>query len=568
MGDAVPDGSGKHPLSSAVMLKLATILENPGEPAVHSRYQAPAELKALGYNGLVIYESTALSGIQNTDAIGSDEMRRWVNARVDHIGQTIDAASDAGLAVYLSYDVLVLGVHAVQRNVNGLCCKGRPQTLCPASEQALELSASGLESLLNRWPRVQGVVLRFGDTDAQRLPHLIGNDLYSPHCPRCSRFGRAERASAFIKRAHRLVVEQMGKRLIVRAWNVRPGGMHDVPELAKRIAESLPGDPKDDRLILSFKFTQTDFWRYQRWNPSSLACGDRPILYELQCQREFEGKGGIPNWQVPLWRDGCPEVADQEGEVHGLAEACGRVNLAGLWAWVRGGGWGGPFVKNEQWIDANVFAVPLLADDPCVDLRGLAEQWVRGRLGLDDNTAAHVVRLLEDSSEFVMQAFYLGPFARGRENPWHPNADWVQDDLLDTRSAWRIIQHLSESELDGLVNEKEAAAETVGRHRAALQQVVNDRCHRELEPLVNTLLYTESFFEALRDLIGGLVAYRRFKKTGDSALAGAVKQKLFSAQDHWNHHTQRFGSLPGAATAFREENFWDVTQDIIAQVDG
>jgi hypothetical protein len=550
------------------MLKLATLIENPGEPEVQSRYQDPAQLKALGYNGLVIYESTALSGVQNTEAIGSDELRRWVNARADHIGRTISGAHDAGLAVYLSYDVLVLPAHAVQRNVNGLCCKGRPQTLCPASERALELSAAALESLFNRWPQVQGVVLRFGDTDAQRLPHLVGNDLYSPHCPRCSQFGRADRVSDFIKRFHRLVVDRFDKRLIVRAWNVRPGGMHDVPDLARRITENLPGEPKDDRLVLSFKFTQTDFWRYQRWNPSSLVCGGRPILYELQCQREFEGKGGIPNWQAPLWRDGCPEVADHEGEVHGLAEAADRVNLAGLWAWVRGGGWGGPFVKNEQWIDANVFAVPLLADDPRADPRALAERWVRDRLGVDDDAVAHVVGLLEDSPDFIRQAFYIGPFASGRANPWHPNADWVQDDLLDTRSAWRIIQNLGDTQLDELIHEKETATQTVARHRAALQQVVSDRRHRELEPMVNTLLYTESLFEALRDLVAGLVAYRRFQKTRDAALAGVVRQKLFSAQDHWNHHAQRFGSLPGTATAFREENFWDVTQDIVTKVDG
>jgi hypothetical protein len=549
------------------MLKLATLLDNPGEPQVQTRYRNPAQLKAMGYNGLVIYESTALSGVQDTDAIGSDEIRRWVHTRATHIGQTIQAATDAGLAVYLSYDVLVLPAHVVDRNINALCCKGRPQTLCPASETALDKSVNALESLLNRWPQAAGVVLRFGDTDAQRLPHLLGNDLYSPHCPRCSQLGRADRATSFIKRFHRLVVQEMDKRLIVRAWNVRPGGMHDVPELAKRIAENLPGEPKDDRLVLSFKFTQTDFWRYQRWNPSSLVCGDRPIMYELQCQREFEGKGGIPNWQAPLWRNGSPEVAHLDGEVHGLAEAVDRVNLVGIWAWVRGGGWGGPFVKNEQWIDANVFAAPLLADNPRAQPHDLAQQWVRNRLGIDDESATHIVSLLEDSPDFIRQAFYIRPFATSRDNPWHPNADWVQDDLLDTHSAWRIIQTLSDSQLDDLLNEKIAAAESIGNHRAALQQTVSDRHHRELEPLVNTLLYTESFFEALRDMLAGLVAYRRFLKTRDTAQAQIVKQKLFSAQDHWNHHTQRFGALPGAATAFREENFWDVTQDFLSQVD-
>ena len=550
------------------MLKLATLLENPGEPEVQTRYQNPAELKALGYTGLVIYESTALSGLKNPDLLESDEMRRWVGARAEHVGRTIEGAKSAGLDVYLSYDALVLPLHKVNRNVTGLTCKGRPQVLCPASEQALDLSVTALEVLIQRWPEIDGIVFRFGDTDAQRLPYLVGNDIYTPHCPHCSRFGRADRALAFITKMHGVVVNQANKRLIVRAWNVRPNGMHDTPELAERIAEGLPGDEKDDRLVLSFKFTQTDFWRYQRWNPSSLVCGGRPILYELQCQREFEGKGGVPNWQAPLWRDGCPEMADRENEVHGLAEAAQRVNMAGLWAWVRGGGWGGPFVKNEQWIDANVYAAPRLADDPKADTHKLAEQWARDRLGVDAKSAMLIVQLLEDSPAIVRQAFYLEPFAQGRPTPWHPNADWVQDDLLDVQAAWRIIQKMKDAQLDALIQEKESAAEAISRHRAALQQLAGDRRHKELQPMVNAMLYAESLIEALRDLVVGLVTYRQFQRSGDAGFIGVIKQRLFASQDHWNHHTQRFGSLPGAATPFRQSHFWDLTQDILAKLDG
>ena len=549
------------------MLKLATLIENPGEPEVQTQYQDPVQLRALGYTGLVIYESTAMSGVQNVESIVPDELRRWVGSRVDHITRSVEAAQAAGLGVYLFYDVLALTTDVLQRNSTGLCCKGRPQTLCPASEQALELSVSALESLLNRWSGIEGVVLRFGDTDADRLPHLVGNDLYSPHCSRCSQFGRADRAITFINRFHKLVVQKLNKRLIVRAWNVRPGGMHDVPDLAGRIAAGLPGDEKDDRLMLSFKFSETDFWRYQRWNRSSLVCGDRPILYELQCQREFEGKGGVPNWQAPLWRDGYPESAELDDEVHGLADAAKRVNLAGLWAWVRGGGWGGPFVKNEQWIDANVFAVPQLADDPEADLSRIARRWVTQRLDADDDVVEPMVALLNESAELIRKAFYFGPFAKAKASPWHPNADWIQDDLLDAQSAWRIIQQLNDTQLDEAIQEKREAADGVSQHRVALQQLKADRKHRMIEPLINSLLYTEAFFEVLRDLVSGLVAYRRYQKSPDPSLAEVVQKHLFSAQNNWNHHTQRFGSLSGAATAFREENFWDMTQDLITQVD-
>lgn len=560
------------------MLKLATLIENPGEPAVQSRYHDFDELRTLGYNALAIYETTGISGLENAEVISSTELKRWVQNHFDRVDRTIEQARAADLDVYLFYDALVLARDVVERDVNALTCRHRPNTLCPASDRAIELSLSALESILLRWPGIAGVVYRFGDTDADRLPYLVGNDIYSPHCPRCSQFGRADRITTLLERVHGVVVGQHGKRLIARAWNLRPNGIHDSTDLARRVIERLPApvtapDPESKKtagdgpaFMLSFKFTQTDFWRYQKWNPSSLVAGDVPIIYELQCQREFEGKGGLPNWQLPLWRDGYPESVG-DGAVRGLAEAVDRVNLAGLWAWVRGGGWGGPFIKDETWVDANVFAVPRLADNPKADVAGIGRQWIDERLSLDTEAEADLLMdILERSPEFVCQAFYIGPFAASKADPWHPNADWIQDDVLDADSAWRMIQRLPESKLDEVIAEKAAAVDRVANCRARLHQLLSDRDHHDLERLGNTLSYAESFFEALRDLLAGLIAYRRYQKTRTPAARELTRSKLFAAQTHWNHHVQRFGSLPGAATAFRESHFWDLTQDILGEV--
>ncbi|MEM9418690.1 MAG: hypothetical protein AAGA25_06475, partial [Planctomycetota bacterium] len=442
----------------------------------------------------------------------------------------------------------------------------RPDSLCPASDAAFKLSFDGLDAMIRRWPDIAGIVLRFGDTDAQRLPHLVGNDIYSPHCPRCSQFGRADRVVHVLKQAHQTVVEKYNKRLIARAWNVRPNGMHDSAELVGRIADRLPGDPEDDRFVLSFKFTQTDFWRYQPWNDASLACSGRPIIYELQCQREFEGKGGLPNWQVPLWRDGYPETAERS-LVRGLADASREANVVGLFAWVRGGGWGGPFVKDEAWIDANAYAVSRLADDFELDPKQLARDWATERLGVETPELVDVlVRILEESPEMVRQAFYIGPFAKDKASPWHPAADWIQDDVLDAASAWRMVQRLKEDQLDDVVAEKEAAVRSISNARHDLQVLVSENPNHQLEKLVNGLLYTESLFEALRDLLAGRVAFRRYQSSKNPADAEATRHKLFDAQSHWNHHTQRHGSAPGTATPFRETRFWELTQDILAQL--
>ena len=248
------------------MLKLATLLQNPGEPETSTQYKQPAVLKQLGYNGLVIHNTTGLSGVSSPDEIAERELGRWVGQQLDEASRRVDEAVAAGLDVYISYDMLVLPRAYVEKHADELCCKGSTEMLCPASGPAMQRSMAALEALILRLPKIAGVVLRLGDTDARRLAYLTGNDVYAPHCPRCSQLGRADRVVSAIEHAYERVVIANDRRLIVRAWNVRPSGFHDSPELAERIVARLPGEPTDDRLVLSFKFTQTDFWRYQPWN--------------------------------------------------------------------------------------------------------------------------------------------------------------------------------------------------------------------------------------------------------------------------------------------------------------
>jgi len=556
------------------MLKLATILNNPGEPVTETRYRDPRQLQQLGYNGLVIYETTGLSGIDSPAAISDREMRQWVDHQFEIVGHQINQAVGAGLDVYIFYDVLSLPKELVLQKRDALTCRKHPQWLCPASDLAIELSVKALGSLLKQWPSVAGVVLRFGDNDAARLPYLIGNEIYKPHCSRCSQLGSAQRISLILENFYQLVVQKLNKTLIARAWNIGPNGMHDCAQLCRQVADMLPDDfrsRRDNRFIWSFKFTHTDFWRYQPWNRASLVWGDQPILYELQCQREFEGKGGLPNWQVPLWRNGATESAQWDGggskPLAGLANLGGEVNLAGLWAWVRGGGWGGPFTKNETWVDANVFAVPRLAQQPDIQPAKLADQWIESRFSIKDPATVGAIRqVLEHSPDVILKGFYIGPFAQAVDNHWHPNADWVQDDLVNAKAAWQIIQNLPESQLDQVVQEKQDAVDQTAGDRAKLQQRLDDHNQSEIEPLVNTLIYAESFYAALRDLLAGLVAYRRYLKSGSQLTAQQCVDYLRGAQRHWNHHTQRHGSLPGAATAFREEHFWELTQQILTRL--
>ena len=559
------------------MLKLAMILNNAGERAAQTRYRDPAVLGQLGYNGLVVWETTGVSGITSPYDVGAGEMRRWVERLIEQTCQVVDQARNAGLSVYITYDVLSLPRLVVDGRRDDMLCKQRPNLLCPASDVTMQQSVDALSALMGQLPPVDGVVLRIGDSDGSRLPYLIGNDIYLPYCPRCSELGKADRVCRFVQAFYDSIVTRHGKTLIVRAWNVRPGGMHDSPELCERLRDRLPGMNRDgtfdSRLILSFKFTETDFWRYQRWNPASLALGDRPIMYELQCQREFEGKGSGPNWQAPLWRDGPkpPEVSGDDARAKGLAAVASQVNLAGLWAWVRGGGWGGPFVADETWIDANARAVPMLADDPATDLHVIADDWIAAVAPSgDDALACALYDLLSDSPDVVREGFYVCPFARTRRGAWHPNGDWIQDDLIDAEAAWRMVQQIEDDQLDEVVAEKTRALDTFVGHRTRLQSFAIGKNKKPLEPLINSLLSVEALLHVLRDLMAGLVAYRRFMHDTNSSqaseLADECRQAMRSSQLYWQHHTQRYATLPGAATAFRETNLWELTQRILDEL--
>src|SRR5690606_16288637 len=133
--------------------------------------------------------------------------------------------------------------------------------------------------------------------------------------------------------------------------------------------------------------------------------------------------------------------------------------------------------------------------------------------------------------------------------------------LLDAQLAWRMIQKLTETQLDAVIAEKQQAVELIVKHRAALVQAIGDRGDALLEPLVGSLTYAESLFETLRYLVVWLIANRRWQH-GRSAAAEEARARLLAAQSHWNQHTQRHGSLPGAATPFREVHFWDLTENI------
>ena len=51
----------------------------------------------------------------------------------------------------------------------------------------------------------------------------------------------------------------------------------------------------------------------------------------------------------------------------------------GVWTWSRGGGWGGPYIKNEFWIELNAYVISHWASNPLKTEKEILYDFVKAK---------------------------------------------------------------------------------------------------------------------------------------------------------------------------------------------
>ena len=97
--------------------------------------------------------------------------------------------------------------------------------------------------------------------------------------------------------------------------------------------------------------------------------------------------------------------------------------LVGISTWSRGGGWKGPYLKNELWCDLNVFVIAKWAQNPNRSEEEVFNEFATGVLKLDADDAKKFRRLALLSADAV----YRGK--RSTKNDIPPN--WTRDQFID-----------------------------------------------------------------------------------------------------------------------------------------
>lgn len=560
---------------------IDVIHDNPGEPPFVSRFRDPELLRSYGYDAMAFSEALlALPEFQAPALIGPTRVSGELPTTLD---QQIQNAQEAGMSVFLHVSALVLPRALVEKSPELFLCQDEQGKLCPGQDATLEAFTQTIRNLLKRWPSVDGIIVRPGVVQHASHPHLLANTLQEPSCPVCRGMSLVTRHAQLASRLHQVVAHEFGKiyvhRLIQRASPGAPT-LHDDPTLYQALVSQLPHSSK---LILSLAYHQGDGRHGSPINPCLLATateqarmanlggdsGPRQWI-EFACEREFEGKGAFPNFQIPRWQEIFNTLGLNPDNVHrygylsisrGIPNGAVGTNTA-----AKSAGLGGPYIHREEWIDANIFGLAELVRNPQELPEIVAHHWASRYFRFDPGSpeAVGLAKLLTPTAG-LLQTLLCDPTG----NP-KVDAPWVHHDQLHVEAIWNSAARLQDV---GTI------ATVCQQKRAAFQQLV--LMQRQFEPLIdsllwktkyralaNTLIFYQSFAGTITELFCGFTDYCRWLRGEriDQKLAVQAKVALQQAQTYWLQNTQQHALLPGVPSVFQENTFWTRTNDCLQEL--
>lgn len=249
--------------------------------------------------------------------------------------------------------------------------------------------------------------------------------------------------------------------------------MHTEPEVYEKITDQIEPHPN---LVFSIKHTRGDFMRTFPFNPT-IGIGKHKQLVEVQCQREYEGKGAHPNYIGDAVINGFEEY-DSDYALKGLSDLRNNPNFGGIWTWARGGGWKGPYITNELWCDLNAFVISRWAQDTGLEEASIFDDYSK-LLGLSEEDSKRFREIAMLSNRGVL----LGRSSKLTDiNPW-----WIRDHFMggvtvedfngNTDEAWGKLnddfRRIIDNGMTEVILEEKQRAVDIWKRIEALSQSVS-----------------------------------------------------------------------------------------------
>ena len=353
---------------------------NPGEKPFETKYNDPGYLKSEGFtaitphwhiNCLITYDNFEKGIIPaNSDA------RKWIETKAADIDKKLAECKKAGIEVYPFTDFIVFPAtiwekycDSIKRNnsVVGSAIGGNGETMIPDIQRKTtqDLLRAQIAGIFVRFPQLDGLVLRFGET------YLFDTPFHKGGSPIRSGNEGIQDHILFINILREEICVKRNKKLFYRTWDWGYN-FHDNPDYYLAVTNAIEPHPN---LIFSVKYQQGDFLRMTPFNPT-IGIGKHQQIVEAQSCMEAYGKGAHPYYSafgvINGWPETKYEIQDSRftGNLNnpvnprGIKDILDKHLLCGVDIWSRGGGWQGPYITNEIWADLNTYVVSQWARNP------------------------------------------------------------------------------------------------------------------------------------------------------------------------------------------------------------
>ena len=468
---------------------------------------------------------------------GSEVRKDVEHARRSMQGICAQAAAQK-LAVCFSTDEVKFPVPVWEKLLKDAPERGSKNRIDLTSEEFWKFYRAKYREVLKAFPEVRYVMVRTGENYASHKKTFAGQTIRGKQIDDAY-FVNMQR---LINETRRLVVDEAGRQLIWRTWDLGNDGFHASTNVYDRI---LAGVTNRTGLLVAVKHVQTDYWQYNDFNPC-IGRGGVDQIIEFQCAREYEGKGAYPNY-----------VGGEHGADLRRALALGAK---GVWCWDFGGGWGGPLLKNDLWVRLNIYATTRLARHPELDPAAVAQEWAAQQFG--EQAAAGVTAALMPSHECVRKMLYIAPYAR-QHRGWLSSRNLTRDDIIRGEKVMRgqgglkVIYTEIKTQLDEALKEKLEAVELARDMQTAFEHeqahIVAARGRQAYDEAHTGFVYLHKLSQVMSSYVRGMFLFYHWQETRTPADAKAALQELTAWQKAWDDYRSVMPKLPGAATLYRSQ---------------
>lgn len=393
---------------TALKWRGSLVHKNPGEGFTPTKYSDPPTVSDLGYNVMIKNDGAPPHAAITWDSFdpdifpeGSDE-RQWVEDLASTIDENIKEIKDAGMKSMYWFDMFVLPKALVDKHEDELTDDDGDWSF--DSDMMVNVTEYLLDAVFERFPDLDGLLIRTGEIFTNDVPY---HDGASPI---------TDGSNSHIKLLQTLqdvVMNKHNKLVFYRTWAF--DGFTTDPDYYLDVANAVDLNPN---LWFVIKHTSGDFWRTAGPNPT-VDLSKHPYLIEIQCQREYEGKGAFPNYVMNGVIEGFEEDVDEDASFKSLSDIRDSPLFQGVVTWARGGGWEGVYPANEFWIDMNVRVIAKWAQDPSASEPEVFEAYAR-----ELNISSDAIAALRDVALLSARGTLYGHYSLAHQLS---RLEWTRD---------------------------------------------------------------------------------------------------------------------------------------------